>query len=98
MTPAEELAGDRLGQRAIGSFTIDDWEAAFAQLATLAASTTNKYRQALIAMQQWGIDKGCLAKPWLAGKVIKKGGTIARRKGAGAHLAAPPGRAEDDRP
>lgn len=33
-------------------------------------------------MQEWAVEKGYLLKPWLAGRVLKKGGAIARRKGA----------------
>jgi integrase len=74
--------GQLLGQRPIGLFTVDDWEAAFSTLTAFAASTRNKYRQAILTMQEWAVEKGYLTKPWLAGRVLKKGGTIARRKGA----------------
>jgi integrase len=61
---------------------VDDWETAFTKIASFAASTRNKYRQAILTMQDWAVENGYLPKPWLAGKVLKKGGTIARRKGA----------------
>jgi integrase len=74
--------GQLLGLRPIGLFTLDDWESAFAKLASFAASTRNKYRQAILTMQEWAVEKGYLTRPWLTGRVLKKGGTIARRKGA----------------
>ena len=76
------LTAGTLGQQSIGLLTVDDWETAFRQLQTLAASTKNKYRQAVLTMQDWGVEKGYLTRPWLTGKVIKKGGTVARQKGA----------------
>jgi hypothetical protein len=74
--------GVLLGQRPIGLFTVDDWEAAFAKTGPCAGSTYNKIRQCVLALQDWGCDKGYLPKPWLTGKVIRKSGSIARRKGA----------------
>jgi integrase len=62
-------------------FTVDDWETAFGKLGPMAASTRNKYRQTVLSMQEWATDKGYLARAWLAGKVLKKGGALARRKG-----------------
>jgi integrase len=79
---ALKLGEVTLGLKSIGLFTVDDWETAFRQLDTLSASTRNKYRQAVLSMQDWAIDKGYLLRPWLVGKVLKKGGAIARRKGA----------------
>jgi integrase len=79
-----DLGGVRLlGAQPIGVLTVDDWETAFRQL-TGAASTLNKYRQAILMMQEWAIDKGYLPRPWVVGKVLesKKGGIIGRRKGA----------------
>lgn len=74
-------AGVRLGQQPIGLLTVDDWETAFRGI-TGAASTVNKIRQAVLTMQDWGVEKGYLTRPWLAGKMLKKGGSVARRKGA----------------
>ncbi|MGE3511920.1 MAG: site-specific integrase [Vicinamibacterales bacterium] len=73
--------GRLLGSSPIGLLTIDDWERAFGQLKG-AASTLNKIRQAILSMQEWAAEKGYLPRPWLAGKVLKKGGLIARKKGA----------------
>jgi integrase len=59
------VSGEQFGARLIGSLTEDDWEAAFAQLTDLAASTSNKYRNFLRMLQTWGVKKGYLAKPWV---------------------------------
>jgi integrase len=73
--------GAIVGQRPIGVLTVDDWETVFRQFDG-AASTRNKVRQAILMMQEWAVDKGYLPRPWLSGKVLKKGGSIARQKGA----------------
>lgn len=74
--------GRLLKDESIGLLTTDTWESVFAQLTRLAASSSNKYRQAVMSLQDWGIDKGYLTRPWLSAKSLKKGGPLARRKGA----------------
>jgi integrase len=74
--------GETFGQRPIGLLTVDVWAKAFATLDAFSASTRNKYRQAVLDMQAWAVENQYLPRPWLAGKVLKKGGSIARRKGA----------------
>jgi integrase len=75
--------GTTVGQRSIRLFTVDHWEAIFIKhLEKLSNSSWNKYRQAVLSLQAWAVDKQYLVTPWLSGKVIRKGGKIARRKGA----------------
>ena len=74
--------GGRVGDSPIGLLTVDEWEAAFRQVSGLAASTVNKIRQTILSLQEWGVDKQYLPRPGLAGKVLQKGGAMARRKGA----------------
>ena len=57
--------GERLGDRMVGRITEDDLETAFRQLAKLAGSTWNKYRQTIQHLQRWGRRKGYLLRPWL---------------------------------
>ena len=71
------LGDDRLGNRLIGRITEDDLETAFAQLASLAASTFNKHRQTILHLQRWGLKKGYLTRSWLSAE-----SDIKRKKGA----------------
>lgn len=63
-----ELAIDDapLSTRPLGLITEDVIEAAFGQLARLAGSTWNKYRDVIRMMQRWGVKKGYLPRPWLS--------------------------------
>jgi integrase len=70
--------GERLAVRPIGRITEDDLEALFRQLAHLAASTWNKYRDVIRMLQAWGVDKGYLMRPWM-----RENGIIAHRSEKG---------------
>jgi hypothetical protein len=64
------VSDERLGVRLIARITEDDIESVFAQLATLKASTWNKYRDIVRMLQAWGVEKGYLSRPWAREKAI----------------------------
>jgi hypothetical protein len=69
----------------IGVLTVADWKLAFDSLGPLAAFSRNKYLQVVKALDEWGNDTGQLTRRWLTGRAVRKGGTLARRKGAQRH-------------
>ncbi|MGE3889259.1 MAG: tyrosine-type recombinase/integrase [Vicinamibacterales bacterium] len=74
--------GVPLSGRPIGLLTVTDFEKAFDGLGPLAASSRNKYLQAVKLMEAWALDTGHLTRRWLVGRAVRKGGPLARRKGA----------------
>lgn len=70
----------RLGDRPIGRITEDDLEMGFVQVSDLAHSTQNKLRQTLLHLQDWGLEKGYLLRPWSA--FSKKNPILRRKQGA----------------
>jgi hypothetical protein len=53
--------GVTLGQHPIGLLTTDIWKRVFESFAVgRAASTFNKYRQAILSMQTWAVEEGYL--------------------------------------
>jgi hypothetical protein len=55
LSAIELAAGKRLGARPIGLLTLDDLQLVFGQLTCLSGSSWNKYRQAVLLMQRWGV-------------------------------------------
>lgn len=74
--PLEE--GQTLGQRPVGLVTLDDLQLAFSTLVKFAGSTRNKYRQAILLMQRWGVKNHYLPRPWIT--ALKD--DLRRQKGA----------------
>ena len=74
----------------IGVLTVADWELAFDSLGPLAASSRNRYLQVVKALDEWGNDTGHLTGRWLTGRAVRKGGSLARRKGAQRHRPVVP--------
>jgi integrase len=63
---ALELApGEHFGDRPIRLVTLDDVQLAFGTLGVTAGSTWNKYRQALLLMQRWGVKHQYLTRLWV---------------------------------
>jgi integrase len=79
------LDGARVGDVPIGRLTESDFEVVFRQLRTLANATQNKYRQTVLLLQRWGVQKGYLTRRWLSEDATGKGGTLAHRQGARRH-------------
>jgi integrase len=77
-----EIDGVPLARRPIGLITVTDLEKAFDGLGPLAASSRNKYLQAIKSLEAWALDTGHLTRKWLVGRAVRKGGAMARRKGA----------------
>lgn len=88
LAAAPAATGGRLGDKAIGTITEDDFETAFDALRgrDLAVSTLNHHVQTVKAIQKWARRKGYLERPWLS-----EDAAIKRAKPAQRHRRLVPG-------